>query len=230
MKKLLLAAAAALTLTAGSAGAEEILDFTSLIRAVPNPSGTAMYPRVIVPFFNKTEDTSGNPTKLTFRFNVWDPTTNTQLFGTTNKSVAYPAMPCANPQWTDHGMSVKFMGRWGGGRAHAIIGLHVECQEQTTYEWQERNVAFVYSADVRQAGGSVWTKAYTGYLVAANGLDLEDANGTLGIQDGINETLMLSVENPKGLRVLLLNFTDGQLFSNPAVTMPSDKVFGIGNP
>lgn len=240
MNKLALFAAAC-TLSATcvvSSQASEIVELKSLVRAVNLGTSQSpnVVPGVIMPYFTLTKDaTNGLPTQLGIQFDLYDPLTNTKRFRTKMKSIAFPALPCSNPfpNSVDHNITPKFFGTWGGGRETVVLGLSLGCQDQTDNEWKENATVFVYSVAF-SAPTTPWVYSRYGYLAGADALDLTDSQdnnaGTLGVQDGNNETLLLGVQSGNSdMRMILLNFKTGQLFQNSEMTMPSDRKFSLGN-
>lgn len=235
MKKLLAATMAAIGLTAATAAhaqvsVSEIQDFSSLVRMVGTPSTPNIGLRQIVPVLNYTAGTNGIPARVSMRFNLYAPTSGSTalLFATTARAVDLP-VPCTNPSSWDDDYTIKFFGRWNGPRQTMVLGYAVTCIEAGTAQRKEARATLVYSAVVTQAAAATWGRIYTLPLIAANALDLTNGAGTLGTQDGIGETLMLSVEAPTGVRVILLNQENGALFSNPGWTTPVDRTFNTGN-
>lgn len=238
MKKLFaLIASFACLATAPAAHAQadvsEIVDLTSLIRVVRNPANPSSGNlRVIVPFMNATPGTNGIPQRVTIRFNLYDPTSgnNSILFQSAPRAVNLP-VPCTSPSSWDEDYSIKFFGRWNGVRATMILGYSVVCFETGTGQRKEARSTIVYSADVTQPppAASSWARSYALELIGANSLDLTDGSGTLAVQDGVGETLMLTLEGSTGPRIVMLNFDTGDLFSNPGWTMPADRSYPTGN-
>lgn len=220
IKKLFGAFATTLALLGASAvSANEIQDFSSAVRGIDTGGGVDI--RGILPRF-VVSNTSGVPTRFTFWFDVYRPgvalADATRLFGTPQRAVAFPALPCATPVpgTTAWEFKPKFFGHWGGRRAHAVHKIRISCFDQTT-GFREKYLAFVYSADISQVvggafTGTVWTKAYPLELAGASGLDLD--------RDGINEALMLTMKLPDAQgtsfasRDLIMNFNDGAVFKD----------------
>lgn len=233
-RKLVAAAFALAGLLAGPAQAQvdDIVDLTSLIRNVRDPVDPNVgHLRVIIPSWNATRDANGAPLRATLRFNLYDPTSgsNAVLFQTGARAVTLPALPCSNPTNVNDDYSVKFFGRWNGRREAVVFNYVVFCNESGTGQYKEARSTFVYSADVTQAGASTWVRNYPLALIGANSLDLTNGSGTLGVQDDIGDTMMLTLEGASGPRVILLDWNTGELFSNPAWTMPSDRSYPAGN-
>ncbi len=224
--------AALMTTTSASAqvSVSEVQDFSSLIRMVGSAGTPNIGLRTIVPILTYTAGTNGIPTRVTMRFSLTDPTSGstTALFNTTARAFNLP-VPCTNPSSWDYDYPIKFFGRWNGPRQTMVVGYAVTCVESGTGQQKEARATLVYSAVVTQAGAATWGRSYTQALIGANPLDLASGNGTLGTQDGVGETLMLTLEGGNGVRVVLLNFETGALFSNPGWTTPSDRNFNTGN-
>jgi hypothetical protein len=210
----------------------DIQDFSSVVRRVRDPVDVnKVNLRIVTPYWVATRNTSGVPTNVAIRFRLYDPTSATptsMLFQSGIRSFALPALPCTSPVAFDDDFSLRFFGRWNGVRQTVAVNYKVWCRESGSGVVKESYRTVVYSADVTQAGGSTWGRLYTLPLIAANALDLLNGS-TLGQQDGIGETLMLTLEAATGPRIVFLNFDTGAAFSNPAWTMPADRTYNVGD-
>lgn len=222
---------------AGDSG--ELRDFSPLLRPVLQSDGTTKL-RLMTPVLNVTR-TGGVPTSLSVALKVWDPTAAADaasgpvpLFTTLAKSTPW-SIPCVSPVSgsVDYDSNVKFFGRSGGARLAMIVSMNTFCRESSTQEYKESGKVFFYSANVQSSSGGSWAKAYAGQLLAANGVDLiKESTATLGVEDGIKETFMLSIAVPGTtgplVQIVLFDSSTGAAISNPAWKMPSTKSFSVG--
>jgi hypothetical protein len=211
----------------------DVQDFSSVVRRVRDPVDVNQVNlRIITPFWVATRNGAGVPTSVAIRFRLYNPTSATPtsvLFQSGARSFALPALPCTNAASFDDDFSLRFFGRWNGMRQTVAVNYRISCTESGSGVEKETFRTIVYSADVTQAGGSTWGRLYTLPLIAANALDLLNGSNTLGQQDGIGETLMLTLEAATGPRIVFLNFDTGAAFSNPAWTMPADRTYNVGD-
>lgn len=210
----------------------DIQDFSSVVRRVRDPVDVnKVNLRIVTPFWVTTRNGAGVPTGVAIRFRLYDPTSatpTTYVLQSGARSFALPALPCTNAVSFDDDFSLRFFGRWNGVRQTVAVNYRISCIESGSGVEKETYRTIVYSADVTQAGGSTWGRLYTLPLIAANSLDLLNGS-TLGQQDGIGETLMLTLEAATGPRIVFLNFDTGAAFSNPGWTMPADRTYNVGD-
>jgi hypothetical protein len=228
MKKTMLAVAAVMITATPPAGAQAVNDFTPNLRMIGDAQGNPIGLRTITPYLISSPATNGMPGSLALRFRVYDPTSaNTQyLFQTANRNTSLP-VPCVNPiSWNYNYLNRNF-GAWLGSRHTIVLGYTINCTEAGG-EQKIGHATIVYSAIVSSAGQATWARIYNGPLYGANSYDLR-SGATLGVQDGVGETLHLSVGTATGARGILLNFSTGALFSNPNWSGPSDRNFNVGN-
>lgn len=220
MKKLAISLLTTISCAMPMAHAEEILDFTPLIRDFV-AGGTK---EIAVPYLKFTDaNVDGLPESVSVYFNVFTAGTNIKLHNSLPRNIPLPALPCANPDINsiEDDMKLKFLGTASTTRVHIVLTGMVGCWDSTALEWREAFKTIVYSTNASTALNS-WVRVWDLDTAAANGIDIND--------DGTNELMitMLAPVPPTGERakVVLLNGADGSTYSDGELY---DDVYGLTN-
>jgi hypothetical protein len=220
MKKLALSLLTTLSFAMPMAHAEEILDFTPLIRDFV-PGGKK---EVALPYLKYTDaNLDGMPESVSVYFNVFTAGTTAKLHNSLPRNVVLPALPCGNPYLDsiEDDMKLKFMGTASASRVHMVLTGMVGCWDMTAGEWREAFKTIVYSTDASTAANS-WIRVWDLDTAAANGIDIND--------DGTNELMitMLVPVAPTGERakVVILNGGNGTTYNDGELY---DDAYGVTN-
>lgn len=209
MHKMSLSVLTALCCSMSVAQADEILDFTPVVRDFV--AGGAK--EIAVPYirYNDTAPADGVPESITVYFSVYTVGTNTKLHNSLPRTVPVPALPCAvpDPNSINDDMKVKFLGADPSTRVHLVLTGSVGCWDQADSQWKDAYKTVVYSTDASTAANS-WFKSWNLDTIAANGMEVTG--------DSTNE-LMLTFSMPtlaggENAKVVFLQGSNGAFVFN----------------
>lgn len=207
MHKMSLSVLTALCCSMSVAQADEILDFTPVVRDFV--AGGAK--EIAVPYirYNDTAPADGFPESITVYFNVYTVGTNTKLHSSLARTVPLPALPCTQPTSIEDDMKVKFLGADPSTRVHLVLAGSVGCWDQADSQWKDAYKTLVYSTDASTAANS-WIKVWNLDTIAANGMEVTG--------DSTNE-LMLTFSVPtivggENVKVVYLQGSNGTILFN----------------
>lgn len=211
MYKLSLSVLTAFCCSMPIAQADEILDFTPIVRDFV-AGGTQEIAVPYIRYNDQSVPADGIPDSITVYFNTFTVGTTTKLHSSLPRTIAVPALPCTNPEPSSisDDTKIKFMGTSSTSRVHLVLTGSVGCWDITEAKWKESFKTLLYSTDAATAANS-WYKVWNLDTIAANGVDVTN--------DGVNELMMtMSVPTATGgenAQVLYVRGSDGAVvFSN----------------
>lgn len=198
-KVLLVVASLALPFVSLSTYASEFLDTKALLKetVAGNPGLELVMPWII----EVDSNLDLYPEKLKVRFRVYAAGTTNKLFQTPLKSFFPPAMPCANPGYSDWSWEPEFFGE-NDTYTGVALSYYAECEENGG-GWNEAAGAFVYVANTAQSG-SGWSASWNLPIVSVDVVDWDDDQ-----QDEIKVVLLTENAGVEKLRVIFLDKLTG---------------------
>jgi len=195
--------AAAVTLFSLSSTALADDTFLSVKPLIADVTAISDKSEVIIPhFIRKDVNTDGIAESMSIRYDIFANNSLTKLYSTTAKFGNFPAVPCTTPLWAEtyHEPTFVRSGNWVATGNMMVT----ECQSQQEGNREAQN-AFIYVANVGQAGGAAWILSIPNALLKS--LELVDYNG-----DGINELVAMMIVEADGVmksRILAKNIQTG---------------------
>jgi hypothetical protein len=207
---LALALSSVLSTTPGKA--DSFQDSAPLYRNV-NAASPGM--EIIMPRSTRSgSDPLGNPLGYKKRFDVYPAGQSTRLYGSASRTFVFPNS-CTNPQpysrWSE---DEKVVALPNSSRTEMAFTIQRGCTEQAGGALKRSYGIFIYSADLANGSGTVWTKAFTSvndlYLDSFQGVDTNDD----GVVDALMVVITYATNTGYGKRFLILNETTGAAISD----------------
>jgi hypothetical protein len=208
MNKYAVAALTAFCCAVPTAQADEILDFTPLVRDFVD-TNTGL--EIAVPYIRYNDTTvpaDGIPDSITLWFNIYPVGSTAKLHTSFARTIPVPALPCTQPDPNSvyDDMKVKFLGTTSVSRVHLVLTGSIECWDMADDKYKEAYKTVLYSSNAATAGNS-WMKVWNFDTIAANGMNVD--------ADADNEIMLtMEVPTPTGganAKVVYLNGGDGTI-------------------
>lgn len=161
-RRTILASIIILGLASPAMAEDGLVEFFPLYKdVVANNPGTEM----VHPLLRITDANSDGVPEVNVRFNVYPVNGGTPLFGSSPRSIVFPASPCdpATSSSAEYSLgNMKFQGDGNLARSHLALSLRTGCEDASGQK--AAYTTFVYSASINvpsgDPGATIWTRTY----------------------------------------------------------------------